>query len=158
MKNSKYKLFLITGLSDNDVQNQNIDGQRKIQLFLRWLHTESVEKITDEIMLHLGITSQCSLLKHLSEETKNKIRRFSQFIKSPSVQMQDLFQSVRKKLPAGCTGPYLEEDTLVEGIPHETRQKVCEAIWGKILIQSSYKMLLEGARGVFIFLNRESDI
>ena len=97
---------------------------------MQWLLTEPVETIVNKMLLPLKNNSQ-SLKLEYNEDTRNKIRRFSQFVKSQPVERQELFWSIRAEVHAGSTGPYLNEHTPISKVPFETRQKLTESLFCK---------------------------
>ena len=108
-----------------------MNDARKVQMFLQWLRMEHPEQVVSKMLQSLELTSQLSHLNEISKHNKEKIRKLSQLIKSPPVNKPALFEEMRKRLPAGCTGPWLDQDLHVSKIPYDIRDTLCYDLWGK---------------------------
>ena len=108
-----------------------MNDARKVQRFLQWLRKEQPEQVVSKMLESLKLTSRLSLLNEIPKNVKEKIRNLSQIIKSPSVNKPSLFKEMRKRLPAGCIGPWLDQDLHVSEIPFDVRDTLCDDLWGK---------------------------
>lgn len=117
------------GQQDEEVQDRNMNDDGKGQIFLQWLRIEQPEKVVSGMLDALKLTSRLSHLNEIPKNAKEKIRNLSQTIKSPLVNKPVLFKEIRKRLPAGCTGPWLDQNIHVSDIPYKVRDVLCEALW-----------------------------
>ena len=120
-----------TGLYQGENLPDRNMNERSFDQFLQWLRIQPHEKVVNGVLEALNLSSRQSYLTPILEETKDKIRNLAQFLKSPSCGRADLFQVIRKRLPAGCTGPWLPQDSPIEDIPYEKREEICVSLSGK---------------------------